>query len=76
MLIRSPKCHPELAIHTQINQETVGGLSQVRHNVQQKQWDWQGNQSIKVAAEAICKDGGTKKAFFEACTGSSIPVSV
>jgi hypothetical protein len=25
MLIRSPKCHPELAIHTQINQGTVGG---------------------------------------------------
>jgi hypothetical protein len=51
-------------------------LSQVRHNVQQKQWDRQGNQSIKVAAEAICKDDGTTKAFFEACTGSSIPVSV
>jgi hypothetical protein len=51
-------------------------LSQVRHNVQQKQWDKHGNQSIKVAAEAICKDGATKEAFLEACTGSSIPVSV
>jgi hypothetical protein len=51
-------------------------LSQVRHNVQQKQWDKHGIQLIKVAAEAICKDGATKEAFLEACTGSSIPVSV
>ena len=51
-------------------------LSQVRKNVQQKQWERQGNQSIKVAAEAICKDGGTKKAFLDASMGSSIPVSV
>jgi hypothetical protein len=51
-------------------------LSQVRHNVRQKQWGRQGNQSIKVAAAATCKDAGTKKAFFDACTGSSIPVSI
>jgi hypothetical protein len=51
-------------------------LSQIRHNVREKQWGMQGNQSIKVAAAAVCKDAGTKKAFFEACTGSSIPASV
>jgi hypothetical protein len=51
-------------------------LSQIRHNVREKQWGRQGNQSIKVAAAAVCKDAGTKKAFFEACTGSSIPASV
>jgi hypothetical protein len=51
-------------------------LSQVRNNVRQTQWGRQGNQSIKVAAAAICKDAGTKEAFFKACTGSKIPLSV
>jgi hypothetical protein len=51
-------------------------LSRIRDNVQQKQWGRHGNASIKIASAAICKDAGTKKAFFEACTGSLIPVSV
>jgi hypothetical protein len=51
-------------------------LSQIRDNVQQKHWGRHGSASIKIAATAICKDAGTKKDFFDACTGSSIPVSV
>jgi hypothetical protein len=51
-------------------------LSQIRDSVQQKQWDRNGKASIKIAAAEICKDAGTKKAFFDACTGSSISVSV
>ena len=51
-------------------------LSQVRHNVRDQQWGRQGNRSIKVAAAAVCRDGRTKKAFFDACSGSSIPFSV
>jgi hypothetical protein len=51
-------------------------LSLTRDKVQQKQWGRNGNASIKVAAEPICKDAAIKKAFFDACTGSSTPVSV
>jgi hypothetical protein len=51
-------------------------LSQIRHNVREEQWSRQGNQSIKVAAAATCRDAGTRKAFFDACTGSTIPVTV
>jgi hypothetical protein len=51
-------------------------LSQIRDKVQQKEWGRNGNASIKVAAEPICKDATIKKAFFDACTGSSTPVSV
>jgi hypothetical protein len=51
-------------------------LSHIRDNVQQKQWGRHGNDSIKVAAEAICMDVAVKKAFFDACSASTIPVSV
>jgi hypothetical protein len=51
-------------------------LSQIRDKVQQKQWGRNGNASIKVAAEPICKDAAIKKTFFDACTGSSVPASV
>jgi hypothetical protein len=51
-------------------------LSHIRENVQQKQWGGHGNESIKVAAKVICKDAAVENAFFDACTGSSIPPSV
>jgi hypothetical protein len=51
-------------------------LSHIRDNVQQQQWGRHGNDSIKVAAEAICTDVAVKKAFFDACSASTIPVSV
>ena len=51
-------------------------LSQVRQNVREHQWGRHGNNSIKVAAAAVCNDAGTKIAFFEASTGSSIPDSI
>jgi hypothetical protein len=51
-------------------------LSQIQDNAQQKQWGRHGNALIKIAAAAICKDAGTKKAFFDARTGSLIPLSV
>jgi hypothetical protein len=51
-------------------------LSQMQDDVREKQWEREGNQSIKVAAAATCRDTGTKKAFFDACTGSALPVSV
>jgi hypothetical protein len=49
-------------------------LSQIRVNVQQKQWGRHVNASIKIAGTAI-RDAGTKKSLFDTCRGSSIPVS-
>ena len=51
-------------------------LSHIRDNVQQKQWGRHGNDSIKLAAEAICMDVRIKKEFFDASSASTIPVSV
>jgi hypothetical protein len=51
-------------------------LSHIRDNVRQEQWGRLGNESIKVVAEVICKDAAVKKAFFDACAGSSVPVPV
>jgi hypothetical protein len=65
-----------LSVQGNYHSSSHGIVSNLCLDVQQKQWGRHGNASIKIAAAAICKDAGTKKAFFDVCTGSSIPISV